>query len=377
MQVITRVSDLLDKIDECNTALTEQSDDAMRRLFGNFRMDLSGELPDDPFSPEYSAVQDRIYQVISGRTYSLANERTPFDPAKFEHRPFPYHLNSTSTAGHHLLAIGFLLCKLQLPAGARVVEFGAGWGNTTMELARSGLDMTAVDIEPGFCELIRRRAAQHALNVTVVEADFFWADTVTEPYDAAIFFECFHHCNDHMRLLRALHRVVKPGGHVYLASEPIFPAYPVPWGVRMDGEALWAMRNFGWLELGFDAAYFHEALARTGWRGTRHVCQDAYWASVWQLQRTDETTLLPSGRHPPIRGAAASWDGSTTVRDALEIPPSALEEPSQPDLAEVERLRRELEALQRSTSWRITGPVRAIGRAIADWRPLGDNTDHD
>ena len=39
-----------------------------------------------------------------------------------------------------------------------------------------------------------------------------------------------------------------------------------PWGPRLDGLSLWSTRIHGWLELGFAAGYFSEALARTGWR---------------------------------------------------------------------------------------------------------------
>lgn len=39
---------------------------------------------------------------------------------------------------------------------------------------------------------------------------------MTEQLDAALFFECFHHCSDHTRLLRGLHSVVKPTGTLYL-----------------------------------------------------------------------------------------------------------------------------------------------------------------
>jgi 2-polyprenyl-3-methyl-5-hydroxy-6-metoxy-1,4-benzoquinol methylase len=353
MQIITSIAELQQKIDECNTTLVTQSDDAMRALFHSFRMDLSQTLPQDPFSPDYRGLQNAIYQMISGRDYAVQNERTQFDLLVYQNRPFPYYLQNTSTAGHHLLAIAFLLCKLQLPAGARILEFGPGWGNTTIELARLGMNVTAVDIEPRFCEIIRTRAAQHGVDVNVVEGDFFWAESVTDPFDAVIFFECFHHCDDHMRLLRALHRAVKPDGQVYFASEPIFPAYPVPWGVRMDGEALWAIRNFGWLELGFDAVYFQEALARTGWSAQRHPCQDVPWAAVWQASRSENTSLLPNGTYPPIRGNAASWDGlSVPLGSASETP------------GEVARLRRELDEIYRSTSWRMTKPLRALKDAM-------------
>jgi SAM-dependent methyltransferase len=356
MQVISSVRELIAKIDECNATLDAGGDDRMRALFNEFRMELDADLPKDPFSAEYAACQNTIYETISGRTYGIANERTPFDIAAYRDCPFPYYLRSTSTAGHHLLAIATLLCKLRLPVGARIVEFGPGWGNSTLELARLGMDVTAVDIEPNFCELIRGRAAREALSINVVESDFFWAETVSEPFDAAIFFECFHHCDDHMRLLRALRHAVKPDGQVYLASEPIFPTYPVPWGVRMDGESLWAMRNFGWLELGFDEVYFREAAARAGWSATRHVCRDVHWASVWQLHPSESEPRLPQGVYPPIRGRQARWDGlpvehETKVDAAL-------------DGAERERLAREIAAIHASTSWRLTVPVRAAGKAF-------------
>ena len=91
-----------------------------------------------------------------------------------------------------------------------------------------------------------------------------------EPFDAAIFFESFHHCADHLALLRKLHRIVRPGGTVFFASEPI-AAMAYPWGPRLDGMSVWSSRTHGWLELGFDTTYFHRALAKTGWQFTRRL----------------------------------------------------------------------------------------------------------
>jgi cyclopropane fatty-acyl-phospholipid synthase-like methyltransferase len=72
-------------------------------------------------------------------------------------RPFPYTA-SCQVAGTHLGAIAFLLRTMQLQPGARVLDVGAGWGNTTLALAQLGFDVAALDIEPRFCELIRERA---------------------------------------------------------------------------------------------------------------------------------------------------------------------------------------------------------------------------
>jgi SAM-dependent methyltransferase len=93
--------------------------------------------------------------------------------------------------------------------------------------------------------------------------------TAQEPFDAAVFFESFHHCADHIALLRRLHDIVRPGGIVLFAAEPI-QKLDYPWGPRLDGLSVWSSRTHGWLELGFDNAYFDRALARTGWTGRRH-----------------------------------------------------------------------------------------------------------
>lgn len=347
MQVITTMEQLDAKIAECNDALNNRSDDAMRALFGGFRVDFSADAPRDPFSPEYRAFQLALYERVTAKAYSVANERTLFDPGNYVDRPFPYYLGSTATAGHHVMAMGFLLRTLDLAPGARVLEFGPGWGNTTLALAQLGFRVTAVDTEPNFCELIRRRAARHGVAIDVVEGDFFWAETVAEPFDAVLFFESFHHCDDHMRLLRALHRAVKPGGAVYFAAEPVIAGYGVPWGLRTDGEALWAMRNFGWLELGFREAYFDAALARTGWRAEKRCCAEPDWASVW------------IARAAP-RDATACEPPSATLPE-----PGPRPEPDPPSDPAAERLARELAAVYQSTSWRLTAPVRALRRLLS------------
>ena len=291
VKVVTTIEELDVKLAEC-AAAAYISDDELRRVFTTFRMDISQSLPPDPFSPNYRDRVMAIYQHIAGRPYDVQNEISAFDVAEADRRPFPYCTLSFKTAGHFLMGTAFLLQTLNLPKGARVVEFGPGWGNTTIWMAMLGLDVTAVDIEPRFCELLERRARRHEVNLTIINDDFMWAEKVTEPFDAAVFFECFHHCSDHNRLLKALGSAVKAGGKVYFAAEPIVSNFPVPWGLRMDGESLWAIRSNGWMELGFSENYFTEALRRSGWSVRKHAYPDLAWACVWEARRTDETTGL-------------------------------------------------------------------------------------
>jgi SAM-dependent methyltransferase len=342
MHVISDLNELDAKLAECDAAI-RISDDEVRRVFTTFRMDFSAKVPADPFCPEYRDAQMSLYKRISGRNYDPRNEVTEFDVQAADRRPFPYYTGSCRTVGYFTMGVGYLLHVMNLPPGARVVEFGAGWGNTTIAMAMVGMDVTAVDIENRFCELLRYRAARHEVNVTTVNADFMWAETIRDPFDAAVFFESFHHCWDHVRLLKALHTAVKPGGRVYLAAEPIVADFPLPWGLRMDGESLWAIRSNGWMELGYSERYFRDALALTGWTAVRHVLQDLGWAAVWEMKRVEETaTHASDSQHP------ATTEEQHTMSSRPEMTPTEA------------RLRKELDSVYRSTSWRVTAPLRTI-----------------
>lgn len=300
MQTIRDLAELDAKLDECNRA-GAVSDDALRAVFGTFRMDPPAALPPDPFAPEYRDFQLGLYHEVAGRPYSTANEETVFDLERAVLRPFPFTTGSCATAGEHIMAVGFLLRAMALPPNSRVLEFGPGWGNTTTMLAKLGHRVTAVDVDGRFCELLRRRAEREGVEIEVVQADFLWAEGAGARFDAVLFFECFHHCADHLRLLRALRGALAPGGRVFFGAEPIFASgFPMPWGVRLDGCSLWAIRRNGWMELGFREDYWEEALARTGWFGRKHACPDPNWLTVWEASRREEALLRFPASGPPV-----------------------------------------------------------------------------
>jgi hypothetical protein len=243
------------------------SEDAARAFLRGFRMAPPAQRPEDPFSDAYEDWVFALYREVSGRAdYSIANEASPFDLEAAVAVPYPYSTGSTTVVGEELVARGFIISTLGLTPPARIVEFGSGWGNLTNDLAAMGFDVTAVEVEERFCQLTERRSRQpDRLHVV---ANGMLAFEPAEPYDAAIFYESFHHCADHMAMLGRLTKIVRPGGSVLWAGEPIAPM-SYPWGLRLDGYSLWSTRTHGWLELGFDEAYFAEALARSGWHASR------------------------------------------------------------------------------------------------------------
>lgn len=288
----------------------------------------------DPFSDEYLNGQMALYRDIAGKAYDVSNERTKFDVDEIARRPFPYNTNSAEVVGTQLLSIGSLLRRLNVPQGGRILEFGPGWGNTTLTMAMAGFSVTAIDIEPDFCDLIRKRAEQNHVSIEVINGDFMHAEKVTEPYDAVVFFECFHHCADHMRLLRALKTALKPDGKIYFGAEPITDAFPMPWGLRLDGESLWAIRKQGWLELGFTETYFTQALAAAGWDVVKHQSGDHFSANVW------EATKRPGHENVDSEKTALRYEV-----DRLR--------------GELKKAATQIDAFRQSSSWRITAPIRA------------------
>jgi SAM-dependent methyltransferase len=255
------------------------SDDHLRRALASFHFVADRALPDDPFSAEYHHAQMCLYAEIAGRDgYSVANEASVFDLESAKHVPFPYATRSAATVGDQLIAQGFLIRTMALPPGARILEFGPGWGNTTVHLAQMGYHVTAVDVEQAFLDLIRYRTRELPEQVLLVRSDML-EYSAEEKFDAVVFFESFHHCADHLRLLARLDQLTTADGIVVFAAEPIGD-FPDPWGVRLDGMSVWSIRRHGWLELGFDIRYFTEALARFGWTATRHRLEGCALADV-------------------------------------------------------------------------------------------------
>jgi ubiquinone/menaquinone biosynthesis C-methylase UbiE len=267
----------LDELDEMLDYLDEAagvSDDALRAGFTMFRMELDQTMPGDPFSDEYRLAVMELYEWLHGSPYELTNEHVDFEFARFVDAPFPYSTQNGVIVGNHLTAVGHVIRTLDLPAKSRVLELGPGWGNTTIALAQMGHSVTAIDISREFVELIQARASRVNASVQAMVGDFSTVRELEGEFDAILFFESFHHCTHHLDLLANLDRIVALDGRVLFASEPIEEDYYVPWGPRLDGESLWAIRRNGWFELGFRKSYFSEALRRSGWSALDVDCPE-------------------------------------------------------------------------------------------------------
>jgi 2-polyprenyl-3-methyl-5-hydroxy-6-metoxy-1,4-benzoquinol methylase len=278
VRILRSLEELDREMIRIDTIAAEENDDAMRRALNGFRFDPGLSLPADPHSAAYAEAQKQLYELVAGRqTYQSAeNEYVALDLKHHVDAPFPYATRSSITVGEQLMAIGFLTRALELNPGDRILEFGPGWGNTTLQFRQMGHPVTAVDVNPLFLDVIRLRLKKLGLDVETAAADMLEFRSPTR-FERVVFFECFHHCSDHVRMIRNLDQLVAPGGMVVFGGEPITDDCPMPWGLRLDGMSVWSTRKYGWLELGFRTDYFRELLHKHGWTSEMHESNDVAW----------------------------------------------------------------------------------------------------
>ena len=228
-------------------------------------------LPTDPFSDAYRQTQLGLYGHLSGRAqYHAPSAETYAMPiADFvDPTPYPFSSKDGGLIGSHLVAVGHIMQTIwqrRPVSGLSILEYGCGTGLTTISLAASGYRLTAVDINPDMLTIVDTIARNRHLSIRTQCGQFGTIPVEGERFDIILFYEAFHHCLEFETLLRRLHDILAPGGLLILAGEPIFADFPKPWGLRLDGPALYDIRKAGWLELGFNETFFRSLMTRTGW----------------------------------------------------------------------------------------------------------------
>lgn len=221
-----------------------------------------------PSSSGFLDFQIELWKKISGRSeYDAfkceANENVNQEPSI--QTTYPFISRNTQEIGSYLLGVANIVKKFPVPVVSRVVEFGVGYGHLTHILANSGFQVEAIDIEPRFLELLPKMAIPGAEPITCRAASFVDATFEAQSIDAFVFFECFHHCIEHARLLQNIRQALKPGGAIVFAAEAFYDDwFDFPWGLRTDGHSVWAIRKFGWMELGFRKSYMESSLETLG-----------------------------------------------------------------------------------------------------------------
>jgi SAM-dependent methyltransferase len=250
----------------------------------------------DPWGEDYARQQHRLWALVAGvdRDYAaeLDEQDVGWDDAEPIRRPGYYRRRdplAVSTAADHWLATGMLLKHSGVIPGGWALEYGPGFGQSALALARLGVNVDTVDISPRFVRFMARQARHFDVPLRSFRGPFGHRPEPGRRYDLIWFYESFHHCVDFMRVVPQLAEMLAPGGRVILGGEPIVEgecaAVPYPWGVRLHSEVAAVMRTTRWFELGFTEDFLFELFRRAGLRGRRVDCEPSLFGRLYVFER--------------------------------------------------------------------------------------------
>ena len=228
-----------------------------------------------PDSAEYFQQMQSLYSEMSGRKIDQkANEFTHFNVDALVDLESPYAFQDPNSRAAHYMRLATPLHTANLAQDALVLDMGCGWGISSEFLAQLGFDVTAVDINPLFVELVQRRAKRLGLRIKVTESSFDEYVAAPFSYDAVLFYECFHHVINPSSLLKNIYSFLTKQGKLILVGEPIQDSWWPNWGLRLDPMSVYCINKFGWFESGWSEPYLRKILSENNFVPTFHSHPD-------------------------------------------------------------------------------------------------------
>ncbi|MEO7142566.1 MAG: class I SAM-dependent methyltransferase [Bryobacteraceae bacterium] len=176
--------------------------------------------------------------------------------------------------------------------GKRVLDVGAGLGESSVYFALLGADVTAVDLSPGMVECAVALGKLHGVGIQGVVQSGESLDVPENHFDIVYIANTIHHVTDKERLFQQIHKALKPGGRFFsydpLAYNPLINIYRrMATQVRTPDEA---PLTFG--DLRIARRYFQNVQHREFWLLTlslfvkyylvdrTHPNSDRYWKRI-------------------------------------------------------------------------------------------------
>lgn len=165
-------------------------------------------------------IYDAMYAYL---TLDLGIEPTPAEGRALAElsRETPKHV--LAFLAHHGINI----------AGREVLELGAGLGGMSEELVLNGAIVTALEPGGAWARIADARLRRHGKDFQLLNAFGESIPLSDESVDLVISLQVLEHVRDPDLVLSEAYRVLRPGGHFYLACENylafVEPHYRVPW----------------------------------------------------------------------------------------------------------------------------------------------------
>lgn len=188
----------------------------------------------------------------------------------------------------------FILEQMGPLAGKRILDIGAGLGESSVYFAKHGARVTLSDISPGMVQTALRLGRLHGVELEGIVSSAEGLNVPEAAYDFVYVANTLHHVASKSDLLGQIHRALKPGGQFFtwdpLAYNPVINVYrAMATEVRTEDES---PLTFADVELA--RTYFPDARHREFWiTGLSlflkyylidgvHPNQDRYWKRIYR-----------------------------------------------------------------------------------------------
>lgn len=106
-----------------------------------------------------------------------------------------------------------LLSYISTHAPGRAVDLGCGTGTNILTLARSGWQVTGVDLSPRAMHLAEQKMKKAGVTAILLTGDLSKHMVLPGPFDLALDIGCFHAVSGRRRYLENLGSALRNGGH--------------------------------------------------------------------------------------------------------------------------------------------------------------------
>jgi ubiquinone/menaquinone biosynthesis C-methylase UbiE len=217
----------------------------------------------------------------------------------------------------------FILSRMGDVRGKRLLDIGAGLGESSVYFALQGAQVTMTDISPGMVQTGRELARRYGVEVEGIVTGAEDLGVAAGCFDYVYIANTIHHVHDRDALFQKIHRALKPGGFFFsydpLAYNPAINVYRrIATEVRTEDESPLKIAD-----LRLARRYFPNVQHREFWISTLllflkyfaldrvHPNQDRYWKRIlretpqslrwWMPLRAIDTALT---RLPLLRWMA-------------------------------------------------------------------------
>lgn len=192
----------------------------------------------------------------------------------------------------------FLLSRLDVPPGARVLDMATGTGAIALDLLQRGVEVVACDVTRAMLRRAQKRADGADVHLDLVECTAEAPPFKDESFDAITFAYLLRYVRDVPNTLEVLGRLLKPGGVMASLDFAVphgiwYPLWRLYTGVALPAGGLLFSRD--WQRVG--------AFLGPNIRDFHHRWPEDRLLSAWR----DAGFSNVRSRHLTLGGAVAIW----------------------------------------------------------------------